>query len=288
MITQVKDKRYLQPPLNMLKILGKELHKDGFFIAGGSIWSAFRGLPINDIDIFSMYQRSDFGMYYARDAIEKAVKAVGFTFKDIKGKLSKFAINFDIEIDGVPYKIQFVLPRGKAQGDPEFVAGNFDIKNVATYIDAQGNIRYIDDSRYYVGKREEANAHSLGSNYIRLGRVQSTYNLWDRIKKYSKKGLEVPGTLTQEITQIDRALFLKELLEGTYNEPIEGYEAMTLDDVGFTVYEAQMYLRDNVCNAIDILSTEQERPKVVHIGTPSSSPSVFNWDDVYTSTPSRF
>ena len=281
MITKVKDKSYLQPTLNMLKMLGKELHKDGFFIAGGSIWSAFRGLPINDIDIFSMYPRSDFSLYYAKDIIEKAVNLAGFTFKDRRGKLSKFAVNFDIEIDGVPYKVQFISPRGKAQGDPEYVVGNFDIRNVATYIDTQGNVRYLNDHMYNINKRDEYNAYAFNSRYISLGRVQSTFNLWDRIQKYSKRGLELPSEAFQKITQISKALFLQELIEGTYQDSVEGYEAMTLDNVGFTFNEAQYYIKDNAQDVSDILGTPdivKDSPKV-HIDT-QSTPSPFNWDNI--------
>ena len=255
MITKVKDKSYLHPELVMLKILGKELYKEGFFIAGGSIWCAFRGLPINDIDIFSMYQRSDFSLSFAKDILEKAVKSSGFTFKDHRGKTSKFAINFEVEIDGVPYKVQFITPKGKAQGDPEFVVGNFDISNVATYIDAQGNVRCMNDDRYITSKRDEYNAYAFHSRYISLGRVQSTFNLWDRIQKYSKRGLELPTEAFQDIAQIEKALFLKGLVDGTYTAPIDGYEAMALEDVGFTVYEASRYLRDNAQDISDILSS---------------------------------
>lgn len=254
MITKVKDKSYLRPELVMLKILGKELLKEGFFIAGGSIWSAFRGLPINDIDIFSMYQRSDFSFSFAKDILEKAVKSSGLTFKDFRGSLSKFAINFDVAIGGNPYKVQFISPRGKAQGDPEFVVGNFDISNVATYIDAQGNVRCMNDCRYNTTKRDEYNAYAFNSTYISLGRVSSTFSLWNRIQKYSNRGLELPTEAFQDIAQIEKALFLKGLIDGTYTAPIDGYEAMALEDVGFTAYEANRYLRDNVRKTTDAIA----------------------------------
>lgn len=273
MINKIKNKRLLSSELNMLRMLGKELYKEGYFITGGSIWCAYRGLPINDIDIFSIVPRTNVTLINLKDLLEKVATKAGLSFKDKKGKLSKFAVNFEVEIAGMPYKIQFITPIGKAQGQPEDVVCNFDIYNVALWIDEKGNIRKLHDSRYREAIRDEYIGYDIQSNNLVIGRVQSTLNLWERIKKYASRGMNINAINFQDITIIDRAIFLKELMTGNYTEPVEGYEAMTLDDIGFTPSEASRFLRDNAHDVNDLLSisAETEKTNTIYVSTPTSN-----------------
>lgn len=259
MISKIQDKKHLGGELIMLKALGKELYKYGFFIAGGSVWCAFRGLPINDIDIMHLKEPTThytLGDYMG--ILRKAFEVAGFTCSVSQGILSKFANNISCHIDGKDYKVQFIQPSGKAVGSPLEVLNKFDIKNAACYIDDKGNVRHLAS----IGTRNVdtiSDLHMIASN-LHIGLVTNVAHTLQRINKYIGRGLIAGPEIYYYMYLIQKAQFLRQLVDEDYQEYLEdpeGYEEFTLESEGFTVEGARRYLEQNVKDYKPSLSVPQ-------------------------------
>ena len=241
MINKVHHKNGINPELVFLQRLGKELYKHGYFIAGGSIWCAYRGLPINDIDVFSLGALTKTPMELS-NILEEAVKGIKCSYMVHRGVLTKYTSTISCSIDNITRKVQFVNPSKGRVGSPEDVISNFDLMNCACYISETGEIRL--HSRY---NRWPSTLHNvLTSNLFVLGKVASVSHTLKRVMKYVDRGMSL-GTLAHtELLTIQKALFLEQLLNEDFKEYLDEYDGVTDEYAGFTFTEAQEYLRNNV------------------------------------------
>ena len=250
MINKVHHRNGLNPELVFLQRLGKELYKHGYFIAGGSIWCAYRGLPINDIDVFSLGTLTKTPMELSK-ILEESVKGIKCSYVGRSNALTKFTSTIKCSIDDIPRKVQFVNPSKDRAGSPEDVISNFDLVNCACYISETGEIRL--HSRY---NRWPSTLHIvLASNVFVLGKVTSVSHTLKRVMKYVDRGMSL-GTLAHtELLTIQKALFLEQLLSEDFNEYLDAYDGVTEDSKGFTFTEAQEYLRNNVQDYVRPIAT---------------------------------
>lgn len=250
MINKVHHKNGLNPELVFLQRLGKELYKHGYFIAGGSIWCAYRGLPINDIDVFSLGTLTKTPMELS-NILEESVKAIKCSYVDHRGVLTKYTSTISCSIDNIPRKVQFVNPSKDRAGSPEDVIRNFDLVNCACYISETGEIRI--PSRY---NRGPSTLHIvLTSNVFVLGKVTSVSHTLKRIMKYVGRGVELSTLPHTELLTIQKALFLEQLLNEDFKEYLDEYDGVTDEYAGFTFTEAQEYLRNNVQDYVRPIAT---------------------------------
>lgn len=241
MINKVYYKNGLNPELIFLQRLGRELYKHGYFIAGGSIWCAYRGLPINDIDVFSLSTQTRSPIELS-EVLGKSAKALNYSYKDSRGVLTKFTNTIDCRINEIDRKVQFVNPSKDRVGTPNDVIRNFDLLNCACYISESGEVKV--QNRYNTGPRTK---HAvLTSNVFVIGKVASVSHTLKRAMKYAERGVNLNTLNTSELLTIQKAIFLEQLINEDFTEYLEDYAGVTEEHIGFTFTEAQEYLRNNV------------------------------------------
>ena len=224
----------INPVMDDISVLGKELFKHGMFIAGGAIWCASRKLPINDIDVFSMSTRSESELH---TNLITVFKDLGLP-RPYYRKESKFAYNYEVQLPTGPYKLQIIKPQGRAVGNPQDVVNKFDLKNVQVYIDITGDIA------------PRAHVAFLKSRAVHIGTVSSVPTLLRRIDKYTTKGLDRDTVEYKGIEVVSRALFIKNHVvnKSMYNhytpDDCSDYEGLSVDSCGFTIDDATRYLSD--------------------------------------------
>lgn len=297
MIFKVTNTNELLPDMQLIKLVGSRLYTKGYIIAGGAIWCAIRNIELNDIDIFSTIK----GKQCTIDIFIQSLKEAGYS--DIKYELlptvSKFAVNYDVTVNGKTYKIQFINAEGKAVGTPDVIVNNFDIKNVAVFINEKGNVAssHIEGARVPRGSTlpisEYAGNRRLMSQNLIIGYVTNPKFTLDRILKYQTRGLEVNHNDVWTILSIiqkakDYLRQLKQVFETpTKNVPPpeanvftwgsiraaaivsndEAYEEFTgLNSTGFTIEDATEFNRriDNVLHVLLKKVTEAEHLSLVH------------------------
>jgi hypothetical protein len=224
----------INPVLDDISVLGKELFKHGMFIAGGAIWSASRKLPINDIDVFcTEVQEGD--ILHAN--LCKVFEDLGLP-RPYYTKESKFAYNLEVKLHTGPYKLQIIKPQGRAVGSPLDVVNKFDLKNVQVYIDSTGDIAPREHVAF------------LKSRTVHIGTVSSVPSLLRRIDKYTTKGLDRDTIEYKGIEVVSKALFIKNHVvdKSIYNhytpDDCSDYEGLSVDSCGFTIDDATRYLSD--------------------------------------------
>lgn len=272
MIYKITHKELMNPDMQMLSRIGVELQKHNKFIAGGSIWCAYRGLPINDIDI--MYKAPPMG---DDKTVIRCIRDAGFSadyVTDNKGTLkkgTKFADTFNIRIDGKVFKVQVIKPIGRACGNPQDVVNNFDIRNVSLFINEHGRIQpnYSIRSDFTdVNYNNRIHLH-ITNPCIVLGNIVDTAHTMKRIYKYVDRGLLLDTLNNADLVYIAQAHLLRRILEQE-EEPkngMEEYESITLNSAGFTPREAKEYIQNNLGKLMESASI---RPPLI-VPTPTST-----------------
>lgn len=241
MINKVHHKNGLNPELIFLQRLGRELYKHGYFIAGGSVWCAYRGLPINDIDVFSLNTQIRSPVELS-EVLEKSVKALNYSYSSRRGVLTKFTSTIDCSINGMDRKVQFVNPSKDRVGAPNDVIRKFDLLNCACYISESGEVKV--QNRYNNGP---CTKHAvLTSNVFVIGKVTSVNYTMKRVMKYVDRGVSLSTLNMSELLTIQKAIFLEQLINEDFTEYLGDYSGVTEEHSGFTFTEAQEYLRNNV------------------------------------------
>lgn len=220
MIFKVHHHSELLPDMQLVKLLGSSLYKKGYIIAGGSIWCAFRNIPLNDIDIFSTIK----GQPCTIDVLTQSLREVGYTnvVYEPTPEVSKYATNYKVTINGITYKVQFINAEGKATGTPSDIIRNFDIENIALYINQRGNVA---SSGYAAAPRrskvpvdEWLGNIRLTNKELSIGYVTNTHFTMDRVLKYQTRGLTVGiSTIYKYLSTIETAkkshMILKSMFE---------------------------------------------------------------------------
>lgn len=222
MIFKVINHRELLPDMQLVRHLGRALYARGFIIAGGSIWCAFRNIPLNDIDIFSTIKGKQCNM----DTLIECLHEAGY--KDLVYEnapvVSTYAINYEVIINGITYKIQFINPEGKATGTPSDIVRGFDIQNVALYINERGNVASTGYDALPRGIKmpidEYIGSKKLTYNTLLLGYVSNPYLTTSRVIKYKDRGLEVDhNTVFRTLHSIQKAKDNLMTLHTAFNTP---------------------------------------------------------------------
>lgn len=249
MVERIHHSNEMYPEVQMLKILGKELYKSGLLLVGGSIWCAYRGLSINDIDIMSMT-----GVILLKHEQEQILKGAisvidGSTPSSIAFPYhrSPFANNFLVNIGGKGYKVQFITPSEGIVKTPQEIINSFDITNCGLYISEKGLIH-----SFY----EEYDTHGrIMNNTLSIGKVSDAAHTILRLNKYTSRGAHYDSSAITELMTIHQALSMYKLINQIEEDFEEGaYETLVTGGKTFTVSDAHRYLRENAKMVIEAIS----------------------------------
>lgn len=242
MIQKVRHKELLNTEVRMLQMLGKELYSYGLLLTGGSIWCAYRGIPINDIDIVSM-SGEILAPKTQMDILGKCIRSINQDALVYSSNVfsSKFAMNFTIKIDNKTYKVQFINPLdvGAKNRTPLEIVQEYDISNCMLYIDHNGRIQSNVNSGF---------THNvITSRNLALGKVGNVANTLSRLNKYKDRGATYNNEVIQQLGVIKEALCLWNIIFGRTQEDVckddAGYETLSMDSKKFTYTEAYSFVQ---------------------------------------------
>ncbi len=187
------EKHMLLKTQEILKLIPKEFHEsfiENSIIAGGSIWSLYHNLKVNDYDVFITDEKlaKQLREYFYLNSLPKKYK---FMF------LGKINNNKIILTDyGISIKdIQFIT---KFNGNKKDIVQEFDCLNNMFYYDLKLNkiinvadFKYLETNKYYFNEergRDIANCVARSIKMSNKGFIVTKKEIYKMLRKLSEVG----------------------------------------------------------------------------------------------------